>query len=68
MGKDETPKLQEGHQLYDPVNGVRIGALSGALLGAAAVVVLGGDHPWLILVVGLVGAAMGYLVARRDAR
>lgn len=62
----KTPQLREGHQLYDPINGVRVGALTGGLLGAGVVVMLGGEHPWLIVAGACVGGLIGFVVARRE--
>ena len=67
MKTGKTPQLREGHQLYDPINGVRVGALAGGLLGAGAVVMLGGEIPLLVVAGALIGGLVGYVFGRRQA-
>ncbi len=63
--KDRT-RLPPGRQPYDPLNGLRVGALAGGVLGAigAAVTHIG----WIILIGAVAGGAIGYLTERNRLR
>lgn len=62
MSDDSDTRLPPGRQPYDPLVGLRVGALAGGLLGGvgAAITQIG----WLILVGGVAGAVAGYIVER----
>ena len=55
-------------QPYDRLNGVRIGAVVGAIVGGAAAAVIGAGFAFLILVGGAIGAFMGGWWASREGR
>lgn len=54
--------------LHDPINGLRVGALAGGLLGALVTVVTGTSYAWLVLVLGVAGGAVGYFTERSRQR
>lgn len=63
---DRAP-LPPGKTPWDPVNGVRIGAIAGALVGGFVHLVLGVT---ILAIIGLalVGGAIGYAVERPRRR
>jgi uncharacterized protein YcfJ len=58
--------MPAGRQPYDALNGLRIGAVAGALLGAIVALVLGSAMVWLILAIGAIGGYLGYRFERRQ--
>jgi len=56
-------RLPPGRQPYDRLNGLRVGALVGAILGAIAAVPTG--LLWLIVPGAAVGGAAGWWYERR---
>ena len=58
-------RYKEGHQPWDPVNGMRVGGFAGALLGAGAALLLGSAPVWLIFGGAAMGAAVGYFSQKR---
>ncbi len=50
---------------WDPVNGLRVGIVIGALLGAAAVAVTGISSVWIVAVCAVIGGGLGYRWERR---
>jgi uncharacterized protein YcfJ len=65
MGAGSRTRLPQGHQPYDPLNGFRVGAMAGALLGALGVLVLGTGAIWLIFVGATGGGLIGYRSEKR---
>ena len=68
MAKTEPPTYPQGRQLYDKLVGLRVGALTGGIIGIALVAVLGGSFSWLIIPFALAGAVGGYLWQTADER
>ena len=68
MRKRDPDRLPPGRQPYDPLNGLRVGALSGGLMGAIATFATGAGYAWLVLVGAGVGGAVGYWFERRSLR
>lgn len=68
MPEDDAHRLPVGHQPYDPLNGLRVGALAGGLLGAIAAAIVGLGYAWLILVGAALGGAIGYWYERSRLR
>ncbi len=64
MGEEQTDRLPPGRQPYDPLNGLRIGALAGGIVGAV-IAGLTGLGIWLVLVTAIVAAAFGYSSQKR---
>lgn len=60
---DEKRPLPPGRQPYDPLNGVRVGALAGALAGVVATAAT--RTTWFLLAGAVIGGAIGYLTERR---
>ena len=54
--------------VHDPINGLRVGALAGGLLGALVVALTSTAYVWIVLVFGLAGAAIGYVAERSRRR
>lgn len=63
-----TERLREGQQPYDPINGIRVGAITGGLAGAALVAVMGDTPGIVVLACGLIGGTAGFWAARRQMR
>ena len=57
---DDRPVYPPGHQPYDALNGLRVGALAGALLGVILTLLTSGGAAMLILLGALAGAIAGY--------
>ncbi|MCP3974003.1 MAG: hypothetical protein GY720_05865 [bacterium] len=53
-------RLPAGRQPYDGFNGLRIGALTGGILGIVATSLLSFSSIWLTVVGAVVGALAGY--------
>ena len=66
MSKDEQSTYPPGTQPYDTLNGLRIGALAGGLIGMIPTAIFGAAHAWLILLGVAVGGAIGYAYERRS--
>lgn len=54
--------------VHDPINGLRVGALAGGLLGALVTILTSTSLAWLVLVLGVTGGAIGYLTERARHR
>lgn len=64
--RSDHDRLPAGRQPYDSLNGLRIGALVGGLVGAAVAAVA--RIPWLILAGAAVGGGVGFWFERRKIR
>jgi hypothetical protein len=60
MGSVRDSRLPAGRQPYDGLNGLRIGALAGGLLGVVAAAVTGVGGIWLVAGTAVVAGAAGY--------
>jgi hypothetical protein len=58
-------RLPPGRQPYDMLNGFRIGALAGGLMGALGAAVTNTRVVWVVLVGAAAGAVIGYWTERR---
>ena len=56
-----------GRQPYDALVGLRVGGITGAILGGGLTALLGAAFVWLILAGAVLGAIGGYLWERRAA-
>lgn len=54
--------------VHDPINGLRVGALAGGLLGALVTVLTSTSYAWVVLVLGVSGGVIGYLAERSRHR
>lgn len=54
--------------VHDPINGLRVGALAGGLLGALVTLVTSTSYAWVVLVLGIAGGAIGHLTERSRRR
>ncbi len=54
--------------VHDPINGLRVGALAGGLLGAVIILLTSASYAWVVLVLGVAGGAIGYLTERARQR
>ena len=61
--KAHDAKYAPGHQPYDSLNGLRVGALAGAVVGVVLSLIFSGAA-WLILVAAVVGAVAGFVWER----
>lgn len=68
MNDHSKPSYPPGHQPYDALNGLRIGALAGGLLAVVPTALLGFGFAWLMIVGAVIGGAVGYLWERREMR
>jgi hypothetical protein len=64
--KDDGYRLPPGRQPYDPLNGLRIGAFAGGILGAIAAGVT--RFVWFLPAGAVLGGAVGYLSERATLR
>jgi hypothetical protein len=64
MGEEKADRLPPGRQPYDPLNGLRVGALAGGIVGAviAGLTDLG---LWFVFLTAIVAATVGYVTQRR---
>lgn len=60
MAKSPDERFPAGRQPYDAMNGIRIGALAGGILGITATALLSFSTIWLMILGAIVGAAAGY--------
>jgi hypothetical protein len=65
MDESEDYRLPPGRQPYDVLNGLRIGALAGGIVGAIVMAATTLDSLWVLLVGAAIGAVVGYLYERR---
>ena len=66
MADGQKPKTYPpGHQPYDRLVGMRVGALSGGVLGILAAAVTGGAAWWAIPVAAVFGGFLGHRLANR---
>ncbi len=61
----QPPRLPPGRQLYDPLNGFRVGGFTGAIVGTLAAVAAGVAYLWVAFAGAAVGGAIGYWSERR---
>ena len=66
MEKSERPRLAPGREPWDPVNGLRIGGFVGALTGAAISLTVSTGLVWLVPLLGIIGAAIGFWSEKRN--
>lgn len=60
--------ISPGRAPWDPVNGLRIGALTGGLIGAALIALSGVASFWIIACCGAIGGGVGYWSEKRKQR
>ncbi len=65
MSEEHDRRLLPGQQPYDPLNGLRVGAIAGGILGALATAATGLGAAWLVLALAAAGGAIGYWTERR---
>ena len=61
-------RLPEGRPPWDPLNGLRIGALAGAVIGVSLTLITPASGIWLMVVGAIVGGAIGYWSEKRKQR
>ena len=64
----ERSPLSPGRAPWDPVNGMRIGAFTGGLFGAALIALSGVASFWIIACCGVIGGGAGYWSEKRKQR
>jgi hypothetical protein len=67
MAADPEPKLPAGVQPYDRLNGARIGALAGGVLGVIPAVLMWPSFGW-VLAGAVLGGAAGFVWQDREER
>lgn len=65
MSTKKPEKLPLGLQPWDPANGLRVGGITGAVVGAIVMAVVGVANIWLMVVPALIGAVVGYWSEKR---
>jgi len=68
MSENASPRLPPGRQLYDPLNGLRVGAFAGGLIGGIVTAVTTIALVWLVVAGAIVGGAVGYWYERHRLR
>ena len=66
MGAPKGSELPPGRLPWDSANGLRIGALTGAVLGAALMAVTGIRSFWLVALTCLAGGVIGFWSQKRE--
>jgi len=66
MSRRRISSLPTGKAPWDPLNGLRIGALAGGLLGASTVALIGSGGVWVVLTGAAAGGAIGYWTQKRQ--
>ena len=64
MGEEQHDQLPPGRQPYDPLNGLRVGALAGGIFGAV-IAGLTDIGFWFVLFAAIVAATVGYWTQKR---
>ena len=64
MGNKQYDRLPPGTQPYDPLNGLRVGALTGGIIGAV-IAGLTDIGIWFVFLAAIVAAAVGYWTQKR---
>lgn len=57
-----------GRTPWDPVNGMRVGAMVGGLVGALAMTITGLANLWIVIGGGVIGGAVGFWSEKRNQR
>jgi predicted MFS family arabinose efflux permease len=60
--------LPPGREPWDPVNGLRIGAFTGAVIGAVLIALSGVASFWIVAGCGAIGGGVGYWAEKRKQR
>ena len=70
MSSDNRPRRPAGHPPWDKWNGIRVGGVTGAIIGAIAGVPTGGGWAWVLIAVAgtVIGGGTGYWLAGRRMR
>ena len=66
--QDPERLLRPGQQPYDALNGIRIGAIAGALVGIIALALIGMGGPVAVILLSVAGGVIGYAWERGDRR
>lgn len=61
---DRMRRLPAGTQPYDPLNGIRVGALVGGVIAAIVAVAIGFPSFWAALGGAVAGGVLGYRIER----
>ncbi len=64
MGEEQNDRLPPGRQPYDPLNGLRVGALTGGIIGAV-IAGLTDIGIWFVFLMAIVAGAIGYWSQKR---
>ena len=65
---DPEPKYRSGRPPHEAVNGLRIGALIGGVLGALVVWLFDVTSIWVVVAGAVIGGAYGYFSQRRESQ
>lgn len=65
MGASQPAPMPPGRQPWDPLNGLRVGTLTGAFLGAALLAVTGLRSLWVVVLFAATGGAIGFWSQKR---
>ena len=63
---NDRPSYRPGEQPYDRLNGIRIGAIAGGIVGAIPAAILQGWFAMLIAIGAVAGAFLGGWWAQRE--
>jgi uncharacterized protein YcfJ len=58
-------RLPRGRQPYDPLNGMRVGAVAGGLLGVIVTALTSIGFVWLVALGAVAGGVLGYRYEKR---
>lgn len=68
MSDGDRHRPPPGWQWYDPLNGLRVGALAGGVIGAVIAAVWSPVGFWLVIVTAAAGGGIGMMWVRRRLR
>lgn len=65
MNASDRDRMPSGRQPYDPLVGLRVGALAGGIVGVLVTALMSFSNVWLTLIGAVAGGAVGYLTEKR---
>lgn len=62
------PQYRSGRPPHDAINGLRVGALAGGVLGALFIWVFSVTSVWVVIAGAVIGGSYGFMSQRRKSR
>lgn len=67
MSDESGSRYAPGRNPWDPINGFRVGALAGGIIGVLPVALLGGGYFWAVIAGAALGGVAGFWIEKRNA-